>query len=153
MWGGFFHTGCSAGLGIEPRIFQSWRKSSSEWTDPVSLVYAPLCIAKFCRFSYRWSTESRRRVLFWGEFCALSSYFLYSETRITQPRITRKHAQPKPSFLVSAWVMIIFWAYLQLLVITWTDKLWLVPPNYLLFWLDMFTFLCIKLKFSVFLLT
>jgi len=33
--------------------------------------------------------------------------------------------------MVPAWVVIICWAYLELLVITRTDQLWLVPPNYL----------------------
>jgi len=53
----------------------------------------------------------------------------YSETRLTQPRITRKLAYLKPSFMVLAWVIIICWAYLELLVITRTDKLRLVPSN------------------------
>jgi len=33
--------------------------------------------------------------------------------------------------MVPAWVMIICWTYLELLVITRTDQLWLVPPKYL----------------------
>ena len=46
-----------------------------------------------------------------------------------RPRIPRKIAYLKPSFMVPAWVMIIYWAYLELLVITRTDKLQLVPSN------------------------
>jgi len=33
--------------------------------------------------------------------------------------------------MVPGWVMIICWAYLALLVISRTDKLWSVQPNYL----------------------
>jgi len=42
---------------------------------------------------------------------------------LTRPRRTRKLAELKQSFMVPAWVMIICWAYLELLVITRTDKL------------------------------
>jgi len=47
----------------------------------------------------------------------------YSETQLTRPRITRKLAELKPSFMVPAWVMIIIigWAYLKSLVVTRTD--------------------------------
>jgi len=54
---------------------------------------------------------------------------VYSETRLTQPRTTRK--LKRLSFMAPACVMIICWAYLNILVISGTDKLWLVPPNYL----------------------
>jgi len=47
----------------------------------------------------------------------------YSETQLTR----------KPSFMVPAWLMIICWVYLELLVITRTDKLRLVPSSYLFF--------------------
>jgi len=55
-------------------------------------------------------------------------YTKYTETRSTRPRITRKL---KPSFMVPVWAMIICWSYFELLVIIRTDKLLLVPPNYL----------------------
>jgi len=56
---------------------------------------------------------------------------VYSETRLTRPRINRKLAQFEPSFMVPAWVTIVCWAYLELLFITRTDKLLLVQSNYL----------------------
>ena len=54
----------------------------------------------------------------------------YNEALLTRPRRTGKLAYLKPSFMVSAWVMIVCWAYLEPLAKTRTDKL-LVPSNYL----------------------
>ena len=51
--------------------------------------------------------------------------------------------------MVPTWVIIIRWAYLELLVITRTDKL--ISAIKLPFpWLDVFTFLCNMLNFIVF---
>ena len=46
----------------------------------------------------------------------------YSETRLTRPRMTRKLAYLKPSYMVLAWVMKFCWAYLKPLVITRTEN-------------------------------
>ena len=51
--------------------------------------------------------------------------------------------------MVPAGVMIICWAYLELVVMTRTDKLWLVHKLPFL-WLDVLTFVCNKLNFNVF---
>jgi len=48
--------------------------------------------------------------------------------------------------MVPAWLMIICWAYLKLIVRT--DKLRLVPSHHLFLWLDVFTFLRNKLNFA-----
>ena len=51
--------------------------------------------------------------------------------------------------MVPAWVMIIRWAYLKLLFITRTDKLRLVPSNYLFCGL-MFLYSCVASLISLF---
>ena len=53
--------------------------------------------------------------------------------------------------MVPAWLIIICWAHLELLVITRTDKLWLVPSNYLFFGWVCFHSCVTSLKFHRFL--